>query len=50
MGIYSAIEAGRFSMFLPAPIISSILLVVILLPKIGVLITTGGYKNDPDES
>ncbi|MCZ7666969.1 MAG: hypothetical protein M5U34_06970 [Chloroflexi bacterium] len=32
MGIYNVTEVGRFSMFLPAPIISTILLIVILLP------------------
>lgn len=32
MGIYNVIEAQRFSMFLPAPIISTILLIVLLLP------------------
>ena len=32
MGIYNVTEVGRFSMFLPAPILSTILLVVILLP------------------
>jgi hypothetical protein len=32
MGIYNMTEVGRFSMFLPAPIISTILLIVILLP------------------
>ncbi len=32
MGINTMIEAKRFSMFLPAPIISTILLIVILLP------------------
>lgn len=32
LGIYNVTEVGRFSMFLPAPIISTILLIVILLP------------------
>ncbi len=32
MGIYNMTELGRFSMFLPAPIISSIMLIVLLLP------------------
>lgn len=32
MGIHNVAEVQRFSMFLPAPIISTILLVVILLP------------------
>ncbi|MCK5346664.1 MAG: hypothetical protein KAR20_24810, partial [Candidatus Heimdallarchaeota archaeon] len=42
MGINNVIEAGRFSMFLPAPIISTILLVVILLPGTKKLIESGG--------
>ena len=33
MGIYNMTQVGRFSMFLPARIISTILLVVILLPR-----------------
>jgi hypothetical protein len=32
LGIVTAIEAGRFSMFLPAPLLSAALLVVLLLP------------------
>jgi len=32
MGISNMLQLGRFSMFLPAPVISTILLVVILLP------------------
>ncbi|GAB4421717.1 MAG: hypothetical protein Kow002_10800 [Anaerolineales bacterium] len=32
MGIYNVTEVQRFSMFLPAPILSTILLVVLLLP------------------
>jgi hypothetical protein len=32
MGIHNMAEVQRFSMFLPAPLISSILLVVLLLP------------------
>lgn len=32
MGIYNVTEVGRFSMFLPAPIISTIMLIVLLLP------------------
>lgn len=45
MGINNVIEAGRFSMFLPAPIISTILLVVILLPGTKTLIETGGKET-----
>lgn len=33
LGINNAIEAQRFSLFLPAPIISTLLLIYILLPK-----------------
>jgi len=33
MGISNMLKLGRFSMFLPAPVISTILLVVILLPS-----------------
>lgn len=33
MGIHNVMQVGRFSMFLPAPILSTILLIVILLPK-----------------
>jgi hypothetical protein len=39
MGIYNVTEVGRFSMFLPAPIISTILLIIILLPNTEKLIT-----------
>lgn len=39
MGIYNVTEVQRFSMFLPAPIMSTILLVVILLPGTQKLIT-----------
>ncbi len=45
MGINNVIEAGRFSMFLPAPIIATILLVVILLPGTKRLIDTGGKEE-----
>ncbi len=45
MGINNVIEAGRFSMFLPAPIISTILLVVILLPGTKKLIESGGKET-----
>lgn len=44
MGIYNVTEVGRFSMFLPAPIISTILLVVLLLPGTQKLLTV----NDPE--
>ena len=39
MGIHNVAEVNRFSMFLPAPILSTILLVVILLPGTQKLIT-----------
>ena len=32
LGIHNVFEVGRFSMFLPAPIISTIMLIVLLLP------------------
>jgi uncharacterized membrane protein len=32
MGIYNMTQVGRFSLFLPAPILSTILLVILLLP------------------
>ena len=32
MGIHNVAEVQRFSMFLPAPIISTILLIILLLP------------------
>lgn len=41
MGIHNVAEVQRFSMFLPAPIISTILLVVILLPGTQQLIENG---------
>jgi hypothetical protein len=40
MGIHNMQQVGRFSMFLPAPIISTILLIVILLPSTQKLITS----------
>lgn len=46
MGIHNVTEVGRFSMFLPAPIMSTILLVVILLPGTQKLITTGGRDEN----
>ncbi len=39
MGINTMIEAGRFSMFLPAPILSTILLIIILCPGTRKMIT-----------
>jgi hypothetical protein len=39
LGIYNVTEVGRFSMFLPAPIISTLLLVILLLPGTQRLIT-----------
>ena len=44
LGINNVIEAGRFSMFLPAPIISTILFVIILLPGTQKLIADWKYK------
>ncbi|MCP5095402.1 MAG: hypothetical protein GY943_07615 [Chloroflexi bacterium] len=44
MGIHNVTEVQRFSMFLPAPILSTILLVVILLPGTQKLIT-GWQEN-----
>lgn len=45
MGISNMMQLGRFSMFLPAPVISTILLVVILLPGTQKLITTWGLGD-----
>jgi hypothetical protein len=39
MGIYNVFEAQRFSMFLPAPILSTVLLIILCLPKTQKLIT-----------
>ena len=39
MGIHNMLEVNRFSMFLPAPILSTILLVILCLPKTQKLIT-----------
>lgn len=39
MGIHNVFQVNRFSMFLPAPIMSTILLVVLCLPKTQKLIT-----------
>ncbi|MCP4420004.1 MAG: hypothetical protein GY805_25630 [Chloroflexi bacterium] len=44
MGIHNVTEVNRFSMFLPAPILSTILLVVILLPNTQELITNWQEK------
>lgn len=38
MGIANMLKLGRFSMFLPAPVISTVLLIVILLPRVEKLI------------
>ncbi len=42
MGINHMIEANRFSMFLPAPLVSTILLVILCLPSTQKLITDQG--------
>jgi len=39
MGIHNVFEVNRFSMFLPAPILSTILVVILCLPKTQKLIT-----------
>jgi len=39
MGIHNVLEVNRFSMFLPAPILSTILLVILCLPNTQKLIT-----------
>ncbi|KAA3661821.1 MAG: hypothetical protein DWQ04_15220 [Chloroflexi bacterium] len=44
MGIHNVTEVQRFSMFLPAPILSTILLIVILLPGTQKLIT--GWQKE----
>ncbi len=41
MGIHNVAEVQRFSMFLPAPILSTILLVVLLLPGVNRMLTAG---------
>lgn len=46
MGIYNVTQVGRFSMFLPAPILSTILLIVILLPGTQKLITGWQEKGE----
>jgi hypothetical protein len=40
MGIHNVFEVQRFSMFLPAPIISTILVIVLCLPGTEKLITS----------
>jgi len=44
MGIHNVYEVQRFSMFLPAPILSTILLVILLLP--GVQRALEGWQNN----
>jgi len=44
LGIHNVFEVNRFSMFLPAPIISTILVVILLLPGTQKLITT--WQNE----
>ena len=46
MGIYNVTQVGRFSMFLPAPILSTILLIIILLPGTQRLITGWQEKGE----
>jgi len=48
MAINNIVEVKRFSMFLPAPIISTILLIVILLPGTQKLIT--GWQETGEQS
>jgi len=46
MGISNMIKLGRFSMFLPAPVISTVLLVIILLPGTQkFIVNQGKYEN-----
>ena len=45
MGISNMLQLGRFSMFLPAPVISTVLLFVLMLPKTHSLITSWGAEN-----
>ncbi len=40
MGIHNVMEVNRFSMFLPAPIMSTVLLVILLLPNTNKLIVS----------
>jgi hypothetical protein len=42
LGIINMIEVQRFSMFLPAPLISTVLIIVLLLPGTRKLIESGG--------
>ena len=44
MGIHNVTDVKRFSMFLPTPILNTILLVVILLPGTQKLIT--GWQKE----
>lgn len=44
MGIHNVAEVNRFSLFLPAPILSTILVIILLLPKTQKLITNQGDK------
>jgi hypothetical protein len=45
LGIYNVTEVQRFSMFLPAPILSTILLVILLLPQTQRLVEGNGRKS-----
>jgi len=45
MGIVTMLDLGRFSLFLPAPVISTVMLVVILLPGTHKLITSWGLND-----
>jgi hypothetical protein len=45
MGIHNVTEVQRFSMFLPAPILSSILLLILLLPQTRQLVEGWGSKS-----
>ncbi len=45
MGITNMVQLGRFSMFLPAPVISTVLLVIILLPSTQKLIADSGERE-----
>lgn len=45
MGISNMLQLGRFSMFLPAPVISTVLLIVLLLPGTKPLITNWGAMH-----
>ncbi len=45
LGIYNVTEVQRFSMFLPAPILSTILLIILLLPQTQRLVEGQGRKQ-----